>query len=96
MDSRLLRSFVEVATLQSVSLAARRLGFSQPTVTQHIQRVEHLVGGRLIVRTGSGVALTELGSRILPLARVALIAMDELAVPGRQGQPARTTPAVSA
>lgn len=78
MDSRLLRSFIEVASLESVSKAAVRLGYSQPTVTQHIQQFEHLVGGRLIIRVAGGVAVTDLGSRVLPLARVALMALDEL------------------
>lgn len=78
MDVRLLRSFVEVATQQSISRAAERLGYSQPAVTQHVQRVERIVGGRLIKRGGTGVILTELGKRVLPLARVVVAATDEL------------------
>lgn len=78
MDIRLLRSFVEVAALGSVTQAARRLGYSQPAVTQHVQRVESLLGGRLIRRGGDGIVLTDFGRRVLPLARVAVTATDEL------------------
>lgn len=87
MDVQWLRSFVEVASQQSVSRAARRLGYSQPTVTQHLQRVERLVGGALVVRVNGGVALTDFGAHILPLARLAIMAVDEMTACSGQTAP---------
>lgn len=78
MDLQLLCSFVEVAGQQSISKAARRLGYSQPAVSQHVQRIERIIGGRLFQRGGPGLPLTELGLRALPLARVIVAAAGEL------------------
>lgn len=82
MNTDLLRSFVEVASQGSVSRAAARLGYSQPAVSQHLQRFERHVGGRLVERVSGGVALTDLGRRVLPVARIAIFAADELAAIG--------------
>lgn len=82
MNTLVLRSFVEVAAQGSVSKAAVALGYSQPAISQHLQRVERHVGGRLIERRGGGVALTDLGRRVLPVARIAIFAADELAAIG--------------
>ncbi|WP_347350799.1 LysR family transcriptional regulator [Intrasporangium sp.] len=73
MDVQVLRSFAEVGSHLSVTQAAMSLGYTQSAVSQHVQRMERVLGGRLIERSGRGVVLTELGDRALPLARVIVV-----------------------
>lgn len=90
MNTHVLRSFIEVASQGSVSRAAVALGYSQPAVSQHLQLVERHVGGRVIERVGGGVALTDLGRRVLPVARIAIFAADELTAIGLSLRGSRT------
>lgn len=66
---RLLRELVEHGTL---SAAARCLGYSQPAVTQQLQRLERSLGTPLVVRSRSGISLTEAGEVLLRHGRNAL------------------------
>ena len=61
MNLDLLRSFFAVAELGSLGKAAERLRVSQSTLTRQMQALEHDVGGRLLERSHSGVALTSAG-----------------------------------
>src|SRR5579859_6735710 len=65
----LLSSFVTVAHSRSFTEAARRLGLGQPTVSQHIRRLEALTGRRLFERDTHSVALTEDGQAMLIFAQ---------------------------
>lgn len=60
--------FREVARAGSISAAARRLGWTQPAVSQHLSRLEREAGGALVVRGPGGVHLTEAGSALLARA----------------------------
>lgn len=73
MELRHLRAFVEVATQGSYVRAANSLGIAQSALSRQVAALEREVGGRLFHRTGRGVALTEIGERVLPQGR-ALIA----------------------
>ncbi|ADB35046.1 transcriptional regulator, LysR family [Kribbella flavida DSM 17836] len=57
--------FREVARLGSLSRAATALGWTQPAVSQHMQRLEREVGLPLILRSARGITLTEAGSVLL-------------------------------
>lgn len=59
-----LRSFVHVAELGSLSLAADRLQLSQPALSRQIQLLEAQLGVNLLRRTGRGVVPTEVGERL--------------------------------
>lgn len=61
MDFRQLETFVEVVNLESFSKAAERLFLSQPTVTSHIQNLEHELGTLLLNRSGKHITTTEAG-----------------------------------
>jgi len=81
-----LETFHLVARLQSFTEAARRLGISQPAVTQQIRRLERSLGQRLFDRAGRGITVTEPGQtldgyaqRIFHLVDAARDAMDNLA-----------------
>ncbi len=57
--------FVEVANTLNVSRAAERLGITQPSLTQALNRLEHEVGVPLFFRSKKGVSLTPAGKRVL-------------------------------
>lgn len=65
MNLDLLRSFFAVVEHGSLSQAAERLHVSQSTLTRQMHALEHTVGGQLLERSSSGVALTAAGSRLL-------------------------------
>lgn len=52
----------------SFSAAARRLGVTQSTVTQHIAKLEAQIGNKLLVRSRDGVTVTRTGQEFLELA----------------------------
>lgn len=59
-----LRSFVHVAELGSLSLAAERLRVSQPALSRQIHLLEEHLGVSLLHRTGRGMVPTEAGERL--------------------------------
>ena len=70
MDVALLRAFVHVSEIGSISEAAPALGYSQPGLSQRIQVLERGLGCRLFDRGPSGVQLTDRGAAVLPYARI--------------------------
>lgn len=64
-----LESFVALADCQGVTAAAKRLKRSQPTVSQHLQRLETQLHRQLVTRSRTGATLTHEGLRLLPFAR---------------------------
>src|ERR1700748_667833 len=61
MDTKDLRTFVDVADAGGVSSAARRLGVSKSIVSRRLFRLEAELGVQLLARTTRGAALTEAG-----------------------------------
>lgn len=59
-----LTYFLEVAKTLNISRAAERLGITQPSLTQALQRLEHEVGVSLLFRSKKGVTLTPAGKRV--------------------------------
>jgi LysR family glycine cleavage system transcriptional activator len=64
-----LKAFEVVARLSSVSLAARELGVTPGAVSQQVRLLEEHAGAPLVRREASGLALTDLGERLLPVLR---------------------------
>lgn len=73
-----LRLFVQIADAGSLSRAAQVLETAQPAISRRIAAIERAWGGRLFHRTGRGVALTDLGKRLLPRAQELLENADRL------------------
>ena len=78
MDAQLLRAFRILAQELNFRRAAERLNIAQPTLTQHIKRLEKEIDARLFARTKRTVRLTEAGKMLLDeaiplLARVEAI-----------------------
>lgn len=72
MLSSELKAFYMVARLGSITLAAKKLGLSQPTVTTQIRNLESHYGVELFYRGGRRLALSEDGVRLLPMVRTLL------------------------
>ena len=78
-DPQLLATFLAVEQTGSFTRAAARLGIQQPTVSQHIRRLEQQVGRTLVARDTHAVALTADGEAMLGFARNILAACDQAA-----------------
>jgi DNA-binding transcriptional LysR family regulator len=65
-----LRALIAIADAGSVRGAARTLNSSPAAVTQNIQQLEEAAHVQLVVRTSSGVTLTECGQTLLLHARL--------------------------
>ena len=65
MNLDLLRSFFAIAEFGSLSKAAEQLHVSQSTLTRQVQALETEIGGQLLERGHSGVALTAAGHLLL-------------------------------
>lgn len=62
LDGRLLTAFCVVAQELHFGRAAARLHISQPPLSQHIKRLEQLVGTPLLIRSTRSVRLTAAGA----------------------------------
>lgn len=71
-----LRSLVAVADCGGFHRAAAALHLSQSAVSQHLRRIEAVVGGPVVERSGRGVVFTEVGHKVLGHARTILAAHD--------------------
>lgn len=73
-----LRSFLYVSRHGSISKAAAELGVSQPTVTEHIQRLEEGYGRALFTRGPNGVELTIAGDALKRTIQASIEQLDRL------------------
>ena len=76
LDPTHLRSFVTVARLLSFTRASEHLGIRQSTVSQHVRKLESVVGRPLLVRDTHSVALTSDGETMLNFAGAILDTAD--------------------
>ncbi len=53
----------------SITGAAKRLGYSQPAVSQQLHRIEQRLGVAIVTRAGRGIRLTEAGQMLASRAR---------------------------
>ena len=73
-DPVLLRTFLAVADARSFTNAGVELGLSQPTVSQHVRKLEDAAGRVLITRDTRDVRLTDNGDAMAGFARTILAA----------------------
>jgi len=79
LDPDLLRAFTYIAEEGSFTRAARRVGRTQSAVSMQVQRLEVLLGQRLLSRgKGGSVQLTPHGQFLLQRARELLALNDEI------------------
>ena len=70
---RIVRAIAETGTITG---AARELGFSQPAISQHLQRTEARLGVALVIRAGRSIRLTEAGQLLARHAVTISSALD--------------------
>ncbi|MDH2270026.1 MULTISPECIES: LysR substrate-binding domain-containing protein [Serratia] len=78
LDIDLLRTFHAIARLGQFRAAAAFVNRSPAAVSVHIQRLEQVVGGRLLERDNQSVVLTPLGSKLLASTLGLLSAHDDI------------------
>src|SRR5947199_471105 len=81
MNIRQLECLVAIVDEGSFTRAARRIGITQPSLSQHIRALERDLDGAVLDRLPRGISLTPAGRSLLPEARVAVRAFER----GRQG-----------
>lgn len=69
METKLIQTFITVAELNSFSQAAKKLGYSQPTVSLQIKQLEEELHVPLFERVGHTIKLTEQGHQKLMMAQ---------------------------
>lgn len=79
LNLRHLRAWVTIVDEGSITSAARRLGVSQPALSQQLRALEQFMGSPLLERFPRGVQPTAIGKAILDDARVVLSAATRLA-----------------
>jgi DNA-binding transcriptional LysR family regulator len=78
METNLLRAFITVAELGSLTKAANLLHLSQPAVSGQLKTLEEYLTLRLFERSSAGMRLTKAGQALLPKAQSVLAANDDL------------------
>jgi DNA-binding transcriptional LysR family regulator len=73
-----LRGFCYAASTGSISRAAKRMGLSQPSVSQQIQTLESEIGVKLFTRNGSKIRLTHDGEMLFEMARSLVEQLEHL------------------
>jgi DNA-binding transcriptional LysR family regulator len=66
MEMRQVMYFLAACDELSFTRAAKRCHVAQPSLSAAIQRLERELGGRLFVRTVTGVRLTQLARAVMP------------------------------
>lgn len=69
MIQRELEYIVAIAEAGNITKAAEKLHVAQPSLTQKVQRLEKELGCKLLIRTNSGVKLTEEGEAYYQMAK---------------------------
>ncbi|MBC2606069.1 LysR family transcriptional regulator [Pelagicoccus albus] len=92
LDPDWLGTFLAVAEHGGVQAASRSLGISQPALSTRIRKLEEVLGHPVFDRSASGMAITEAGKRLLPVARKLSVLMAE-AIEAVDPQRASATPA---
>ncbi|OBI39733.1 LysR family transcriptional regulator [Mycobacterium colombiense] len=76
LDIAPLRSLVAVADCGGFHRAAAALHLSQSAVSQHLRRIEAVIGEPIVQRSGRGIVFTDVGHKTLRHARTILAAHD--------------------
>lgn len=65
MNLKVLRTFLEVAEIGTLSRASEQLGLAQPALSRHIKLLEEEIGLPLFERSPRGMRLTATGEKLL-------------------------------
>jgi DNA-binding transcriptional LysR family regulator len=93
LDLNLLVALRALGEERSVSAAARRLGRSQPALSNALARLRRELGDELLVRGVRGMVLTPRAEALLPVVTSALEALERAAYAQAPFEPATSTAA---
>ncbi|MGE7438282.1 LysR family transcriptional regulator [Kitasatospora sp. NPDC001175] len=79
LDVSQLRTLVTIMSAGGFRRAAEKLSLTQPAVSQHIRRLEAVLGGPVFARTGRQLELTTAGQELYGYAR-RIVALNDEAV----------------
>jgi len=79
LSIRRIRSFVTVAEMGSITVAAKFLSQTQGAISQQISKLEEELSTELFNRTASGLLLTNAGGEIYKKAKELIVQNDNLA-----------------
>lgn len=91
LDLNLLVVFEAVYSAGNISQAARRLGMSQPTISNALRRLRDSLDDPLFVRSGRGVHPTPRAMQMIGPVREALQMIESGVAPGDSFDPARSS-----
>lgn len=80
LDGKLLRTFLTVFEKQSVTKAAETLGASQSAVSHSLDKLRECIGDPLFVKSGRGIAPTNVATAIAPKIGMILSDIEGLAL----------------
>jgi DNA-binding transcriptional LysR family regulator len=78
MEIRHLLTFMNIVEIGSYTGAASKLGYTQSTITSHIQALEHEIGGELFTYVKRKLHLTHIGRELIPLAEDLLATHEQI------------------
>jgi DNA-binding transcriptional LysR family regulator len=78
MDLNLMRSLLAVVDAGAITVAADRIGLTQPALSRRIQQLEERLGVALLSRGRKGVALTAAGELVAAEARILVARYDSM------------------
>lgn len=81
-----LENFLEVATCRTMSDAAKKLGITQPALSESMKRLEKDLNAILLYRSRSGTQLTPTGRAIFTNAKNALSFLSEIETTQDEGK----------
>lgn len=84
MDLRQLKYFTRIVELESLTAAAQSLHVAQPSLSQHLAKLEAELDVRLLERGARGVRTTPAGQRLYEQAKALLRQAQEVAAHVRQ------------
>jgi DNA-binding transcriptional LysR family regulator len=78
MEIRHLITFMTIVEIGSYTGAASKLGYTQSTITSHIQALEHEIGGELFTYVKRNLQLSPIGRELIPLAEDLLSTHEQI------------------
>lgn len=89
MDWNLLKIFLAIAEMGTLSAAAKQLGVNHSTIFRRLKNFEDEIGGRLFDRLSHGYKLTSMGEELLLSAKKIAATVDDMErhIAGKDIQP---------
>lgn len=78
MDFKQLQSYIAIVKYKSFTIAAEKLGISQPTISTHIRILEEELDSQLVTRTAKNFEITPRGWELYDCAQSIIKLRDDM------------------